>query len=68
MDAIIEKLAKGETLDKKYNDHFLRDNKKYKNCKELHIEPDWLLVYKYLDKELVLLLVETGSHSELFGK
>ena len=38
----------------------------YKNCGECHIEPDWLLVYQYVDNELVLLLVTTGSHSEIF--
>lgn len=30
------------------------------------IEPDWLLVYQYIDKKLILLLMDTGSHSELF--
>jgi addiction module RelE/StbE family toxin len=29
------------------------------------VAPDWLLLYKVTDKELVL--VRTGSHSELFG-
>ena len=56
---VIEKLAK-------YINHRLKNNKKYNNCYECHIEPDWLLVYKYDDKELILLLFETGSHSELF--
>lgn len=36
------------------------------NDMECHIEPDWLLVYQYINEELVLLLVSTGSHSELF--
>lgn len=41
--------------------------KNYKKiCGECHIEPDWLLVYQYIDNELILLLVSTGSHSELF--
>ena len=44
----------------------LYDNKKFKNCRECHIDPDWLLVYKIDDMQLILLLVETGSHSELF--
>lgn len=42
--------------------------KKFKNCKECHVEPDWLLVYKYYENDLILLLVETGSHSEIFKK
>ena len=63
---IINELANGNDLDKKYKNHMLKDNKYYKNCGECHIEPDWLLVYKYGDNELILLLVATGSHSELF--
>ena len=41
-------------------------NKYFKDCRECHIEPDWLLVYKYLDDKLILVLVDTGSHSEVF--
>lgn len=44
----------------------LTNSKYYKNCGECHIEPDWLLIYKYSNDELILLLVATGSHSELF--
>ena len=63
---VIETLASGELLDSKYKDHALINNKKYYNCRECHIEPDWLLVYRYNNDELILLLVETGSHSDLF--
>ena len=66
--SILETLANGEELDPIYKDHALINNKHYKNCRECHIEPDWLLVYKYQDDELVLLLFETGSHSELFNR
>ena len=44
----------------------LTDSKHHKNCVECHIEPDWLLVYKYINNELILVLVATGSPSELF--
>ena len=63
---VVKKLANAEELDAKYQNHKLNDNKKYQNCNELHIEPDWLLVYKYQHDELILLLVDTGSHSNLF--
>ncbi|MCI5984075.1 MAG: type II toxin-antitoxin system YafQ family toxin [Firmicutes bacterium] len=53
-------------MDPKYNDHPLYDNKKLKNCRDLHIEPDWVLIYKYSGNEIIL-LVTTGSHSEIFG-
>ena len=65
---ILNSLASGENLDKKYKDHALIDNKHYKRCRECHIESDWLLVYKYNNEELILLMVGIGSHSELFNK
>ena len=64
---IVEKLANKEPIEKKYNDHPLINNNIYKNCRELHIEPDWLLIYMYKDKSLILLLFSTGSHSDLFN-
>ncbi len=63
---IMDKLANGEELEQKYKNHKLINNKRYKDCYECHIEPDWLLVYQYIDDELILLLINTGSHSELF--
>lgn len=68
MTEIINHLLAGETLEEKYKDHSLIDNKTYKNCRECHIEPNWLLVYRYNNDKLILLLVETGSHSDLFKK
>ena len=64
--SVIDKLACGEKLNSKYKDHKLNDSKKYKDCRELHIEPDWLLVYRIIEDELILLLLDTGSHSDLF--
>ena len=63
---IINKLANNEILEPKYKNHSLINNKKYKDCKECHIEPDWLLIYQIKDNQLILLLIGTGSHSELF--
>lgn len=63
---VIDKLAFKEELDPKYKNHKLIDNKNYKNCYECHIRPDWLLIYQYNDNELWLLLMDTGSHSDLF--
>lgn len=68
LDEVVEMLANDKKLDSKYKDHILFDNKYYRNCRECHIEPDWLLVYKIQDNELILLLFATGSHSELFNK
>lgn len=63
---IIDILASGEELDKKFNNHLLFNNSKFRNCYECHIEPDWLLIYKIINNELILLLIETGTHSDLF--
>lgn len=63
---IVTKLANGEELEEQYRNHTLSNSKHYKNCGECHIEPDWLLVYQYIDNEIILLLIATGSHSELF--
>ena len=65
---VIVKLANKETLDQKYRNHNLINDKTYKDCSECHIRPDWLLIYKYVDEKLVLVLFATSSHSELFNK
>ena len=62
---VVELLSMNVLLDFKYRDHALSNNNIFKNCRECHIEPDWLLIYKYIDEDLVLLLVNTGSHSEV---
>lgn len=61
---VVEKLANDEVLEAKYKDHCLTGD--YKDCRECHIEPDWLLIYKKYESELILMLIRTGSHSELF--
>ena len=62
---VIDLLARKKDLDTKYRNHKLTNNKIFKNCYECHIEPDWLLVYQYVDNKLLLVLVNTGSHSEV---
>ena len=64
LTAVIKKLADGEELDKKYKDHQLSGN--YGNCRECHIQPDWLLIYEIENDELILYLSRTGTHSDLF--
>jgi mRNA interferase YafQ len=61
---VVEKLAAGETLDAKYSDHLLKG--KYAGCRECHIAPDWLLVYRIVGNSLFLYLTRTGTHSDLF--
>ncbi|MBR6229816.1 MAG: type II toxin-antitoxin system YafQ family toxin [Eubacterium sp.] len=66
LDTVIEKLASGGKLDAKYKDHPLKGN--YKGYRECHIQPDWVLVYKIFKDKLILTLVSTGSHSNLFNE
>lgn len=61
---IVDRLAAGEKLPEVNRDHSLTG--KYKNCRECHITPDWLLVYEIENSELILYLTRTGSHSDLF--
>ena len=59
---VIQLLEREDSLPEKNHDHALTGN--YKDCRECHIEPDWLLIYIVEGK--VLRLVRTGSHSNLF--
>ena len=61
---VIDILASGNPLDKKFRDHELKGE--YANKRECHIEPDWLLVYRIEGDKLLLYLLRTGSHSDLF--
>lgn len=63
---VIDKLINNEILDAKYRDHQLVDSRKYKNVRKCHIQPDWLLIYYSDQVNLILTLVRTGSHSDLF--
>lgn len=66
MEAVISLLAEQKELPKKYKDHILSGN--YQGCRECHITPDWLLIYRVSEEELVLILTRTGTHSDLFKK
>lgn len=61
---VIDILQNTGTLPPKYKPHKLSGN--YKGCWECHIKPDWLLIWQQNDKELILLLLDTGTHSDLF--
>lgn len=65
---VVDLLSKKQPLDLKYRDHQLYNDKRFKGCRDIRIEPDWILIYKYLEDEIVLLLVNTGSHSKVLNK
>lgn len=58
----MEQLVNEENIPQVYKDHTLAG--KWIGCRELHIEPDWLLIYRVLDN--IIRFERTGSHSELF--
>ena len=66
LEQVLIILANGETVPEKYKDQPLMNTEEYQDCRELHIKPDWLLVYKYYSDTVILLLIRTGSHSDLF--
>ena len=65
LEEVVNILQRGEELDKKYRDHELKG--KYKNFRECHIQPDWLLIYLIENDILTLTLVDTGTHADLFN-
>lgn len=58
-------LANTGTLPVEYRPHKL--SSKFNYAWECHIEPDWLLVWEQDDKNLILLFINTGTHSDIFG-
>ena len=64
LDKVITMLQNDIPLEEKYRDHELKG--KYQGFRECHIQPDWLLVYKIERDALILKLIRTGSHSDLF--
>lgn len=64
LQTVIDTLRIPAALPEKNKDHQLTGN--FSGCRECHIEPDWLLIYKQSDDELQLF--RTGTHSDLFGK
>ena len=63
---VIKELAINKDLDKKYKDHKLIGN--YLGCRECHIKPDLLLIYRIDNNILELALTRVGTHSNLFNK
>ncbi|MBP5584353.1 MAG: type II toxin-antitoxin system YafQ family toxin [Bacteroidales bacterium] len=68
LDEVIQSLQSDIPLPPQNHDHPLQG--KYKDCRECHITPDWLLIYQKKDDNsnnlLILSLIRLGSHSKLF--
>ena len=66
LEEVVSILCREEPLPPSYRDHALTNSRNYKGVRECHIEPDWLLIYKIVQETLILQLLRTGSHSDLF--
>jgi mRNA interferase YafQ len=62
LEAVVDALQSGSRLPARCHPHALRGN--WAGHWDCHIEPDWLLLYRITERELVL--VRTGTHAELF--
>lgn len=61
--AVVERLLRREPLDRRHRAHALSGN--WVSFRECHLAPDWLLVWRETEDELIL--VRTGTRSDLFG-
>ena len=59
-------LSETGTLPPEYKPHILHGN--YEGFWECHLQSDGLLIWDQNDRELILLMTNTGTHSDLFGK
>lgn len=61
---IIDTLSRGENLSQKHQDHQLTG--KFQEYRECHVKNDILLMYQKYEDVLVLILVDLGTHDDLF--
>ena len=66
LEEVITLLCAETPLPERYRDHALVNSRNYKDMRECHIQPDWPLIYKVVRETLILELIRTGSHSDLF--
>ena len=67
LQEVLYLLVNFKRLPSKFREHNLLNTQYYKDVKECHIQPNWLLIYKIDKKHSVLKLYRTGTHSELFN-
>ncbi len=64
LKAVILLLLGDQPLEPRHRDHPLKGD--WVGYRDLHIEPDWLLLYRVTETELML--ARMGTHSDLFGE
>lgn len=63
LEEVLILLRKEGKLPSKYKPHILSGNKD--GLWECHIKPDWLMTW-YFENDVTIVLVRTGTHSDLF--
>lgn len=63
---VIKLLERDGRLPAEYRPHILHGDRE--GQWECHIQSDWLLIWNQYDDELELLMLNTGTHSDLFKK
>ena len=61
---LINNIAHNKKLDIRFKDHKLHGE--LSKLRECHIKPDLLLMYEKDKKNLILVLIDIGSHNKLF--
>ena len=61
---VLSLLIEQKPLSRQYLDHPLKGN--WKGYRDLHIEPDWVLIYRVAGNELRL--ARTGAHADIFDE
>ena len=64
LDEVVKLLSEEKPLLPKYKDHPLKGT--FSGYRECHIRPNWLLIYRVNEHILTLILIRTGTHSDLF--
>ncbi len=66
LSKVLTELQAERPLEPRHRDHPLTGD--FASCRECHIEPDWLLIYRVEKDKLVLIAQRTGTHSDLFDE
>jgi mRNA interferase YafQ len=64
LEMVVSFLESNGKLPPHFKFHILSDN--YSDCRECHLKPDWLLIWRQNDELLEIELLRTGTHSDLF--
>ena len=63
---VLDCLVANSPLPEKYLDHPLKGGAEFKKCRDCHVKPDLVLIYRLMGDD-VLELHQLDSHSEIFG-